>query len=258
MKKNFLIAFLAVLTVIFITGCITESGTEIEATQTPTPEMTPAEEIIIEKTGLSYNVGDILIITLPSNPTTGYDWNVTASSELNIIKTYEAPDTKLLGAGGRTVLNITADKEGLYELTFRYMRPWESEESAIYTYYGTMFVEKTADKLLSSPRCITKYFGNLNPKVGETISISTYGNPTTGYEWEVSGSNGLNISKPTFNASNTESDGAGGTYTWIVTADKAGRYVFKANYTRSFEDAPISYFDLDLLFIDKNMTEESN
>lgn len=72
------------------------------------------------------------IITLPANPTTGFQWTVLNLDKKLISLTgsqFEKPNTKLIGAGGQMHFSFTLNKASTYpastEIVFQYARPWE-------------------------------------------------------------------------------------------------------------------------------------
>lgn len=72
-------------------------------------------------------------VTLPSNRTTGYYWRLTDydKSRFILVKSkYEAPNTKLMGAGGKMLFFFIPRKENSYPLKttmrFNYSRSWET------------------------------------------------------------------------------------------------------------------------------------
>ncbi|QDP72493.1 protease inhibitor I42 family protein [Legionella israelensis] len=74
------------------------------------------------------------IVSLASNPTTGYQWTVKNydKSFLNLEKTYYEPEkTNLMGAGGHTQFKFVLRKGKEYPdkttMLFQYARPWEKE-----------------------------------------------------------------------------------------------------------------------------------
>lgn len=76
-------------------------------------------------------------LKLPSNPTTGYSWNVTQSEELfDITSEFQQPaDQNLAGAGGTEVYTLKPKKEGTVTVEFAYARSWEEKEPETkYTY----------------------------------------------------------------------------------------------------------------------------
>ncbi|MCD6358613.1 MAG: protease inhibitor I42 family protein [Dehalococcoidia bacterium] len=98
-----------------------------------------------EQTGQSteYNNPDITIevipgrefvISLNSNASTGYQWNLTKTLDTSIlelvISEYEAPTTTMLGASGREVWAFKAIAAGETTISLGYSRPWESSPPA--------------------------------------------------------------------------------------------------------------------------------
>ena len=74
--------------------------------------------------------GDVITLTLASNPTTGYSWQVMEIN--NIILTqvgdaeYKSDGRNILGAGGMETFRFEAVGAGETMLELGYMRPWES------------------------------------------------------------------------------------------------------------------------------------
>ena len=77
------------------------------------------------------------IVTLPANPTTGYQWTVTEYDKRNLklIKSYYEPaKTKLMGAGGQMYFvfkKVTKTYPDKTELIFKYAQPWEPENGTL-------------------------------------------------------------------------------------------------------------------------------
>jgi len=77
--------------------------------------------------------GQELIISLESNPSTGYGWQVAEIDE-TILKPVGEPDyfpagqtgQPVVGAGGKEVLRFSAEAPGTTELSLVYVRPWET------------------------------------------------------------------------------------------------------------------------------------
>ncbi|WP_028389042.1 protease inhibitor I42 family protein [Legionella fairfieldensis] len=79
-------------------------------------------------------------VTLPSNPTTGYQWTVENydPSLLNLKSSqYIAPQKKLMGAEGNMIFNFALTSGKAYPtsttITFKYARPWESGPGTLKT-----------------------------------------------------------------------------------------------------------------------------
>jgi len=80
------------------------------------------------------------VVTLPSNPTTGYQWSVTTydKSILNMTGSqYVAPQKGLIGAGGNMTFTFTLIKGKSYtkstKMVFTYARPWDPKSRTVKT-----------------------------------------------------------------------------------------------------------------------------
>jgi inhibitor of cysteine peptidase len=75
--------------------------------------------------------GQVLVISLPSNPTTGYSWHVAQIDESILKQVGEvefvqaAGDEQLVGAGGVEKLSFETVASGTTTLTLTYDRVWE-------------------------------------------------------------------------------------------------------------------------------------
>jgi inhibitor of cysteine peptidase len=76
--------------------------------------------------------GDVITLTLNSNPTTGYSWHVMEIDNA-ILAQQGDPEYKqasgtegLVGAGGTETFHFKASGAGSVTLKLGYMRPWES------------------------------------------------------------------------------------------------------------------------------------
>ena len=105
--------------VLLMTGC---SGHEIRI------------DITDDGSTVKVSPGQVLAVTLESNPSTGYGWYVL--EELPAILEQqgepefvaEADSGDRVGAGGMTTLRFKTLKAGEAELTLGYRRPWEDKE----------------------------------------------------------------------------------------------------------------------------------
>lgn len=70
---------------------------------------------------------------LPSNPTTGYSWSCeTEDPTLIAVRDQffeDSNDLGFVGVGGTHWFHISGLKPGSTSVTFRYLRPWETEEA---------------------------------------------------------------------------------------------------------------------------------
>ena len=77
-------------------------------------------------------VGKNFTITMDSNPTTGYQWQIARQMDTGLVELidsqYIAPKTGLVGAPGKEEWHFKAIKEGKAIISFDYVRPWEKDE----------------------------------------------------------------------------------------------------------------------------------
>jgi inhibitor of cysteine peptidase len=74
--------------------------------------------------------GQLMVLKLPSNPTTGFDWEIV-SIDPSIIKqsgemSYKS-DSKLAGSGGVDTWTFEAASSGTTRLVLSYHRSWEKD-----------------------------------------------------------------------------------------------------------------------------------
>lgn len=121
------------LGIILLTGCST-SQNEITLTDDDNGSMVTA------------SLNQTIIITLPSNPSTGYSWNVFQidSAQLNQVgETEFIPENEkpLVGQGGAEKLQFLVIAEGKSTLILVYHRPWEEGVEPLETFSIEIVVE---------------------------------------------------------------------------------------------------------------------
>lgn len=74
-------------------------------------------------------------------------------------------------------------------------------------------------------------------KTGGMLTLKLAENPTTGYQWNLTVSNGLKVVSDTYVPSDTTGTlvGSGGTHIWEIQAEQAGMQSVDAVYKRSWE-----------------------
>jgi len=81
--------------------------------------------------------GDVILLSLEANPTTGYDWEIIEPLDSTVIQIGErefsqsSTDKKLVGAGGVDRWRIKAVQRGRVHLELVYRRPWEKTAEPI-------------------------------------------------------------------------------------------------------------------------------
>jgi inhibitor of cysteine peptidase len=87
---------------------------------------------------IDFTAGDMLIVRLPSNPSTGYGWTVAGEpAPLKLQKSTfhkKASNGKAVGATGTSVFQLTATSSGIANLTLVYRRSWEYNSPPLKTF----------------------------------------------------------------------------------------------------------------------------
>lgn len=82
--------------------------------------------------------GGTVVLSLDSNPTTGYSWQIT-NNDTQLLKPngkpqYKGPKQSLPGAGGQQVFRFTTAGTGKTTLQLKYSRPFEKKTPPVKTY----------------------------------------------------------------------------------------------------------------------------
>lgn len=89
---------------------------------------------VTSPSGTEVRAGQEFTITLDSNPTTGYQWQLGKPLDENIVKLvsskYKGPVTSKPGAGGEEGWTFRAEGTGKAEIALKYVRPWEKDMPA--------------------------------------------------------------------------------------------------------------------------------
>jgi len=94
---------------------------------------------------IKIRTGNKITILLDSNPTTGYSWRLAQPLDERVLKLidskYQAPQTHLIGAGGKELWIFEATGSGKAEISFQYVRPWEKDVPPVKQETFTVVVE---------------------------------------------------------------------------------------------------------------------
>lgn len=77
------------------------------------------------------DLGDLIVIHLPANPTTGYDWSYSATGkgmlrqEGEVVREAKGNARGMVGAPITETWKLKALRPGSLSITFSYNRPWE-------------------------------------------------------------------------------------------------------------------------------------
>ena len=81
---------------------------------------------------ITINEGSELLVNLPSNPSTGYNWTETTIENPDILaqakSEYVAPNAAAVGGAGNQVWTLKASGKGTTTFKTDYSRPWEGGE----------------------------------------------------------------------------------------------------------------------------------
>ena len=93
---------------------------------------------------LETTVGQTINITLDSNATTGYKWNLVTSPDAQVLKflssRYNAPIGGGVGAGGKEVWKFQTTGRGTTSLKLAYFRPFEPNTPPAKEFSATVVV----------------------------------------------------------------------------------------------------------------------
>ena len=106
-----------------LAGCGGSDGTPAAA---KTIEVTPVAE---SGTTVEAAVGDMVVVKLDANATTGYEWQFTAGDTFVIEKSEYVPSpapSNMVGVGGTQIVTLKVTKAGSSDLLGFYVRPWET------------------------------------------------------------------------------------------------------------------------------------
>jgi inhibitor of cysteine peptidase len=83
-------------------------------------------------------VDGVLIVTLGSNPTTGFSWTDAQIANPAVLEQTGndmiAPEGGVVGAAGNQVFTFKALKAGTTQVRMDYSRPWEGGEKSVWTF----------------------------------------------------------------------------------------------------------------------------
>lgn len=85
--------------------------------------------------GINARAGENFTISLESNPTTGYSWQLAKPLDEKIVKLESSKYTPLatdrVGAGGVEKWTFRAVKKGTIRVSLKYVRPWEKDKPPV-------------------------------------------------------------------------------------------------------------------------------
>lgn len=214
---------------------------------------------------ISAKVGEIIVIELDSNPTTGYSWAERPGRSDSVLEPqgneYVSRDREMgvgmLGGPGKTLFRYLVKAPGKTEIVFGFSRPWERDtppaqlfnvkinaseaaktESAKTDTAKTETAKSEAAKTVEVSRDDNGKTVTVRP--GDTVRIKLRSNRTTGYSWAMTGKLDEKVLKSEGNEYKVDEHpagmvGVGGSDVWTFAALAAGKTEIALGYARPWE-----------------------
>lgn len=135
------------LLVICVSVAIVSSGC-INSIEEP-PRGTDMSEIVIVQTDqgkiFEASQGDLILIRLAENPSTGYRWGVDVVDNQTVVlqtSDYLATEELRAGSGGTRTFTFKAQSPGTVSIRLTLKRKWESEDATIDRFEVTIVVQR--------------------------------------------------------------------------------------------------------------------
>ncbi|MFN8518748.1 MAG: protease inhibitor I42 family protein [Chloroflexota bacterium] len=189
--------------------------------------------------------GGSVIVSLCSNPSTGYRWAEPVSSDPSIASVggwaYEAPaDASAPGAGGTEVFTLVAGATGHATVTSSYDQPWAGGDQGAWTLTLDVVVRDAVSVAIPcaafSADSVTT--ASVEAPVGSVVVLTVCSNASTGFTWTTATSSDPAVAVPGEWVSIDPTEpmpGAAGTQVLTIAADAAGSAVIAASYDRPWE-----------------------
>ena len=261
----------ACIAAVFLAGCTGPAASPVP-TPVPTPAMTPApvsgerDTFTQADNGGTFPVapGSVIQLRLAENPTTGYQWNLTVTPGLTILNTSYIPDDpsgKLIGSGGTRTWFLEAAGEGEQVITGFYERSWEappggSPDFSFTLVAGSGSCGAEVCTLPATPATVPPRYHiyteaddgkTVEVPLGETLGIRLDANPSTGYSWNLSLTEGLSLAADEYIPSPSGGRvGAGGVQSYTLVTTAKGDQLARAEYRRPWVPAgTVTRIDLE-------------
>lgn len=141
-------ALVLLLALVLLVGCASSNGVDAERSEEATDM---PDEVVLTATDsgsqVKLSAGQVLEVSLDSNPTTGYGWEVsdvdgTVLAQIGEAEFQQAPTEgkEMVGVGGTETLRFAA-AEGETTLTLVYRRSWEKDVEPVETFTVQVVVQ---------------------------------------------------------------------------------------------------------------------
>jgi inhibitor of cysteine peptidase len=261
MRKSIQISagiLLICMAAVFTCGC-TSPVEQPVPTVTPTPTPEPGLVYMFDQTNNNETypvpLDAELQLRLPGNPTTGYMWQLITTPGIVIVNESYIPDDtsgKLVGSGGTYLWTMKAIQPGNQVLSGVYARPWESNLTGAATFTLTLEV----GEVLTPPGVPARYpvyteedsGSTVNQTLEEEFNVRLAENPSTGYSWNMTSSDGLKLVRDEYMPSSTSGPvvGSGGIHSFSFKAVETGDQALHGENRRPWVPAgTVTFVDLE-------------
>ncbi len=208
--------------------------------------------------------GNVLVIPLAGNPTTGYTWQFTSSPGDILVSRGDAaylPESSLSGAPGVQVFTFDAAGAGEVSLNFTYSQPWDEKTPPEQAFDLAFTVAARAAPVVEAtpappePVVIgdSDNGGSVTVQVGGKLLVDLSGNPTTGYIWQITNKDDA-ILQPADYAFQADSEamGAGGVEHFEFDAVAPGEVELAFAQSRPWESEaePVATYAVTVTVVD--------
>lgn len=236
------------------------------AAQSPAPALpAPAAAVTIDcdafaatpqaTAAVDVPVGSAVIVSLCSNPSTGFRWEAPVSSDPSVASvggwTYVAPvDATQPGAGGTEALTLVGGATGHATVSASYDQPWDGGQKGAWTLTLDVVVR---DAVPVTIECSAFEDGaataSVAVPVGSAVVLTVCSNASTGFAWAAASSSDPAVAVPGEWVSLPPAEpmpGAAGSQVLTIAADAAGTAVISASYDRPWEGGEKGVWTLEL------------
>jgi inhibitor of cysteine peptidase len=149
MNRTIIIVSLGIICLIAVafSGCVGYGPGNQTVSPTPTGTPVQAGNLVVnesQNTAMVYmNQSQLITVRLAENPTTGFQWNLTTTPGLRIVKDEYIPSNtsgSVVGSGGTHVWDISTEMPGQQEIHAVYKRSWEPTTGNESTFSMTIVV----------------------------------------------------------------------------------------------------------------------
>ena len=198
---------------------------------------------------IAAKVGEIIVIELDGNATTGYSWSEQPGRSDSVLesqgseyKPREMP-VGMVGGPGKSYFRYLVKAPGKTELVFGYARPWEKDTPPAQLFNVKISASEAA-KTTEAAKTVEMSRDDSGKTVtvrpGDTVRIKLKSNRTTGYSWALAGKLDETVLKSEGNEYKVDEHpagmvGVGGNDVWTFTALAPGRTEIALGYARPWE-----------------------